>query len=248
MLHRYIYNINNPVNWVDPLGDRPNKDEAGNTDNVVTVIERIEQQNPKASKEEILDKVAAEYHIGTSHTVRYVYTAEHGWIDMKHYFASANEAKNYSLFNWKWTGSLVSQAGGYYVEAQQCRNQDPSCLSYEDLPSNAAGRRFYRNYYNNNESVSSRFKEHMTDLETRDYKDTRNSPSYLELPQSDYSGGTSGDTDQAIDSANPGSQTNAGAEESKTNGNNSGDSWYKPVVDAVKWVVNKAGEWLGKLF
>ena len=118
----YSCDLNNPVLLADFNGLEPIKPLVGTIqqvinqfrENNITTVAQIREfyANPKqlsADKE--------------NPYVRYVYTEENGWVDMRHFFAAAD------------MGETVMDAG----EIAQCAGGLASCYSYEDLPSNRFG-------------------------------------------------------------------------------------------------------------
>ncbi|CAN0505413.1 unnamed protein product, partial [Laminaria digitata] len=128
---------------VDPSGLSPNRENAREYEEVIEEIEVLEERNPDASAQEILRMYAEGIGNGL-YLWRYVYTQEHGWLDMGHFTACAN-AQN------SWYGSyLTVQTAGAGVEVIQFINHlapmregtASSSFTYEDFPSNYQGSDF----------------------------------------------------------------------------------------------------------
>jgi RHS repeat-associated protein len=137
--NRYAYVLNSPLVLLDQDGREPNKAQAGTVADVVAVILKIENDNPTASQTEILQRVDGYFQSKddtNDKNVRYVYTKENGWVDMKHFFAAAAEAAT-STF-----GEVETLGKGLVIEVIQTIQGSDSAFSYEDLPSNAAGAEF----------------------------------------------------------------------------------------------------------
>jgi RHS repeat-associated protein len=136
--NRYAYVLNSPLVLIDQDGREPNKAQAGTAADVVAIIRKIEEDNPTLTQTEILQRVDGYFRTKPDEegNVRYVYTKENGWLDMKHFCAAANVAANSSI------GEVKTIVGGLLVEIGQTLEGDESAFSYEDLPTNAAGAEF----------------------------------------------------------------------------------------------------------
>jgi RHS repeat-associated protein len=134
----YAYVLNSPLVLIDQDGREPNKAQAGTAADIVAIIRKIEKDNPTLTQTEILQRVDGYFRTKPDEAgnVRYVYTKENGWLDMKHFFAAANVAANSSI------GEVKTIVGGLLVEIGQTLEGDESAFSYEDLPTNAAGAEF----------------------------------------------------------------------------------------------------------
>ena len=106
---------------------------------------RFYETNLVLTREGVLDRVANHY-TGAPDNIdnpRYVYTDSRGWIDGKHFFSAANESVNY--------GGLITRLLGFGVEIRQGLDGSNSAFSYEDLPSNYLGTKFYDYVQNAND-------------------------------------------------------------------------------------------------
>lgn len=177
--NRYAYVLNSPLVLLDQNGREPNKAQAGTAADVVAVILKIENDNPTATQTEILQRVDG-YFQSKDDTkdanVRYVYTKENGWVDMKHFFAAAAEAAT-STF-----GEVETLGKGLVIEVIQTIQGSDSAFSYEDLPSNAAGAEFGDEEFNPNssEKLSSQVKTFLE--KTLHATSPQFAPNYSALP------------------------------------------------------------------
>src|SRR5690606_15284506 len=113
----YSFVFNNPIYLVDKDGREPSRASAGTIAQALAYF-RVMGANTVAQ--------IANIYATTNETqppvgfVRYVYTEDNGWIDLRHYFGAIQH------------GETVMDAG----EITQCVGGLASCYSYEDLPSN----------------------------------------------------------------------------------------------------------------
>ena len=142
--------LNNPLALNDPDGREPNKAQAGTIQQVVAVIQRIERENPTATRADVLERTRAHF-VGLDDSAagnfRYVYTKNSGWIDAKHFFEAAARGTTFQ-------GELVTNVLGFGNEVIQTITGDTSGFSYEDLGSNAAGADFGDDVFNPNSGGS----------------------------------------------------------------------------------------------
>jgi len=170
-LNRYSYTLNNPVKYVDPSGNEAVRSEAGLAEKVSETFDKIinyvKQTNPDATPSDVYTIAYSYYHSGQyrrDNVPRYIYTEEMGWIDLKHYFRTAQEACNkggMNIFGFETSGVVdtseaeanikaffveVAQSGFEYgsgvaisIGPLKSGSHWGSAFSFEDVPSNAAG-------------------------------------------------------------------------------------------------------------
>ena len=116
----YVFVENNPIILIDKDGREPIRGSAGTIQQAVAYLKSV---NAKTIAD--IDKIygSTKYDGSVQGFVRYVYTENNGWIDLKHYF-----------------GTIVrSEIAMDALENTQCADGMASCYSYEDLPSNDFG-------------------------------------------------------------------------------------------------------------
>jgi hypothetical protein len=154
----YAYAYNNPINNIDPDGNEPTKSQAAIPIEVAKYnFSSIEQ--------------ASRFYKQNEPGNRYIYTQKAGWIDLKHFFAAAEEASK--------NGTLEAWVKGIGVEIIQAREGDPSAFSYEDLPSNYQGLVF-ENARDPGQPFITQFLEFFKNLGAADPK---TAPNYSDLPE-----------------------------------------------------------------
>jgi len=89
----------------------------------------------------------------SGNTERYFYCDRSGWMDGRHFFASALLTRRYGRF-----GAVIIM---FLVECKQFLWGEASAFSYEDLPSNWAGARLGARVFRSHRSASSVFREWM---------------------------------------------------------------------------------------
>ncbi|MBU0496713.1 MAG: RHS repeat-associated core domain-containing protein [Candidatus Thermoplasmatota archaeon] len=146
-LNRYSYNYNNPLIYIDPTGEYPNKVEAVNPSDVIDYLVSIESSCGDCSVKQVLHEAAGQinryektsgsgiiYPGSTTHRPMYVHTIKYGWVDVMHLLTSAELSA--------YTNEGITMIGGYLVEIAQLGKSWHSAFSYEDLPSDLAGSEF----------------------------------------------------------------------------------------------------------
>lgn len=110
---------------------------------------------------------------------RYVYTDQHGWIDLRHFFKAANYSED--------IGSVATEFLGFGVELRQwLREGDDSYksgFSPEDLPSNHAGAEFGDDYIQDGSELIDALKQFFEDAGARSQKDPKSG--WDDLPDTD---------------------------------------------------------------
>ncbi len=141
-LNPYAYVRNNPIKYVDPSGEEPNKAQAGTVGDILDIISLPNSYSYNANVG-MLHKFINYYGKDTGGiSMRYVYTEQAGWVDMRHFFYFAEKSYTY--------GNAIAMTGGYMSEFYQWMGLDidsmtlglgsnPSAFSYEDLTSDALG-------------------------------------------------------------------------------------------------------------
>lgn len=133
-LNSYSYVLNNPIKYIDPNGEEPNKTQAGGIENLLDIVKGYES---KCLSNHIFNLMHSYYTNRTEPNIstRYLYTKRAGWIDLKHFFASAKISYDY--------GAIAAELAGYALEIRQSLSSNEalneSAFSYEDLSSNTAG-------------------------------------------------------------------------------------------------------------
>lgn len=174
--NHYSYVLNNPVRTTDPDGRQPNKSQAGTVQQVIAIVYSIQRANPGASGRDLLRKVDQHFRnqVDEPGAVRYVYTKESGWLDMKHFFAAANTAAG--------AGEAVTNAAGLFVELQQTVRNDESAFSYEDVGSNAAGANFGDDVCDPAQGLTGQLNEYLNSLNPTDPSAAPNWPNVPREP------------------------------------------------------------------
>jgi RHS repeat-associated protein len=206
--NRYSYVLNNPVSLTDPDGREPNKTQAATVQQIVAIVEQTERDNPNATRAEILQRVDGFFRNQQQGRGqwRYVYTEEVGWIDVRHFFAAANQAAT--------VGEVVTNALGLGVEIYQSATGDESGFSYEDLGSNAAGADFGDDHFDpNGPALSQQVATYLNGLKPTlptaapNYANIPNEPSSGSRPNQSIHSRT---TDSSTRSGQPGPSSSGG--------------------------------------
>lgn len=145
-LNLYTYCYNNPVNFFDPSGHEPDKENAGTLDEFVDYVRKeIDTKIIFHEFESYLSILAGKYSSGDYYGPRYIYTRKAGWIDLNHFLSAATSSS-----------TIISDTGvdlfGKLVEVTQAGNWlkkdvQKSGFSYEDLVSNHLGIKFGSGIY-----------------------------------------------------------------------------------------------------
>ena len=157
----YAYTNNNPLKYIDPNGKEPVQIQTGS---VADMFDELKKRNPDAGEGNLLDFLPGVPGVNSDSVRtpgqipknnRYVYTENYGWIDMKHFLASAATAYAYRIGDLgrgnptsRIEAAVFANLMGYQMEMYQTVTGDRSAFSYEDLPSNAAGAVFGAFIYN----------------------------------------------------------------------------------------------------
>lgn len=145
----YGFVRNNPVNLTDPSGLAPNQKGATDPDTVIQAVRRrfkefsyeLHVKSSGAKYQcvsmdkglyQLLSKLSDDFQTNDN---RYFYTTQYGWVDTRHFFASAATALRH--------GENIAVGLGFGLEVVQWitegENSYKSGFSPEDLPSNSAG-------------------------------------------------------------------------------------------------------------
>ncbi len=173
-LNRYSYVLNNPYKYTDPTGNIPNKEQLGVYDEVYDYIVSVEQSNPSLNADQTLAIVERSYRNyenspisvrdSPSYSPNFIYTEDRGVIDQRHFF-----------FNARFGRGDAGKAGMFVFqhawETGQAIFAQHSSYTYEDLVSNEVGRDF-GNTINNNQPLSSQYKEFIGNLRPNQFPDS----------------------------------------------------------------------------
>ena len=151
MWNLYSYCQNNPITYMDPDGNEPNKSQVTTPKHLIKYLQTVKGANAR-------ERLA---YVGTYETLggakpekkRYIYTEKAGWIDLVHFFNVAKEI-DASLINriaasidgkdqlWQKTAEIENG------QAAVSKIGIGTAWSYEDAPSNYFGYIFWKDYYN----------------------------------------------------------------------------------------------------
>jgi RHS repeat-associated protein len=118
----YSFSGNSPIWLIDKNGTEPDRNQAG------TIGEAIEQWTTKLKNPTVAD--IYKYMKENSDAVRYVYTKDRGWIDLKHYFGTFTHGKIPMDLLEPASGNKFLQDKVFGLDAND------SYYSYEDLSTN----------------------------------------------------------------------------------------------------------------
>jgi len=108
--------------------------------------EGIERKSAAVVFSELTDEMSG-------NTARYFYCDRSGWMDGRHFFATALLTQRYGRI-----GAVIIM---FLVECKQFLWGEASAFSYEDLPSNWAGARLGARVFRSNQAASTVFREWM---------------------------------------------------------------------------------------
>jgi RHS repeat-associated protein len=173
-LSRYVGN--SPVNWNDPSGLEPVKNEAGNVDDFLQLfnntrasdgrLTRIGQSRGITAAQNLLrlGNTTAGLRPTPSNVVfkpdrqvrnnRYIYTKYGGWIDMSHFLFYAGRAYQHSKDINCSNPYERAMTEGVQQEYSDAIFSPQSHFSYEDLPSDRYGIDFALNYFDPRKSLT----------------------------------------------------------------------------------------------
>ncbi|WP_206046749.1 eCIS core domain-containing protein [Mangrovimicrobium sediminis] len=140
----------------------PNQQGTADPADLIAFVQALEAQG--MTNEEILERIQEDH---ATNAGRYVYTDEHGWVDLRHFGAAAGIASGY--------GSVAAETLGFGNEVMQWLTEwgddYRSGFSPEDIPSNAAGGSFGDDYVNGNEALSDSLQRWLDDMGARSQDD-----------------------------------------------------------------------------
>lgn len=123
----------------------PNQEGTTDPQHLMDFIRNLEAEG--LSREEILDRISEDH---ATNENRYIYTDEHGWVDLRHFGAASSLSQGW--------GSVIAETLGFGNEVVQWGSEwgddYRSGFSPEDIPSNAAGAAFGDDYVNDDEALS----------------------------------------------------------------------------------------------
>ena len=163
----YVYCNANPVKYVDPDGEEPNKAYAGTIDDFVNFANNIPTQIGHAKNEEASNamlrmgemkititgpkpKSTAPFNMCKG---RYIYTKKAGWIDMSHFMFYAGRAFKYKTEGEQFPRGKALEDGLLQEIADMFFASHSAC-SYEDLTSDKMGAIFGAEFFDPNSELS----------------------------------------------------------------------------------------------
>jgi RHS repeat-associated protein len=120
----YVYCVQNPVKFVDPDGEEPDRNKAG------TIEQAINQWKTNIDGDIRINSIY-NYVMNNADAIRFVYTEDKGWIDLQHFFGTYENTKIGMDLLEPLSGMDLLRSVGVFNE-----NSNKSYYSYEDLPTN----------------------------------------------------------------------------------------------------------------
>lgn len=136
--------------WAAAHGEMLEPNQAGVTDGDAILQRILMKESAPKTAARIFDELTEEM---SGNSKRYFYCDRSGWMDGRHFFASALLTRRYGRF-----GAVIIM---FLVECKQFLWGEASAFSYEDLPSNRAGARLGARVFRSHRLVSSVFREWM---------------------------------------------------------------------------------------
>lgn len=196
----YAYCAWNPVKYVDPDGEEPNKAYIGTVSDFIQVLNNSQNKvgfytNRKAiqyiSKLGNIKFNIRKLKVEPTETGyfnkkkgRYIYTQKGGWIDMAHFMFYAGKAYKHKIDGLKNpVGEAVQE--GFWQERLDQFMAPHSSYSYEDLPSDRYGAIFGAEYFNPNseQTLGEQLEQYLNDV--LQATEPFGAPNYNELPIDD---------------------------------------------------------------
>ena len=196
----YAYCAWNPVKYVDPDGEEPNKAYIGTVSDFIQVLNNSQNKvgfytNRKAiqyisklgnTKFNIrkLKVEPTETGYFNKKKGRYIYTQKGGWIDMAHFMFYAGKAYKHKIDGLKKpVGEAVQE--GFWQERLDQFMAPHSSYSYEDLPSDRYGAILGAEYFNPNseQTLGEQLEQYLN--EVLQATEPFGAPNYNELPIDD---------------------------------------------------------------